>query len=429
MKIFNEAEAKRYAKFAKMAICAKRPLKKNCKQCLKPIADGFKLFFFFEYKKTKSISYKFFIHYNDKLKKIVISFGAPSVSNHVYISRIYSAGLSLYKVYKIRIEKEFKFIYFKKLRKELLKKVQKIRKSGRKAYNFVFTGYSLGASIAVLSSYDLTRSKKISKKTNNPTVFTYGGLRIGDANFIALINKTVTLWRIVKQNDYIVRTPNCYYSIVSRTWRCYTTSAIKRIIYRRNFPLRKYYIRYMRPIYSRRRILMLKKRSFLEKNSELKALVDENKSKIIPKKENAIKNIKEMKDVKTSKAIPAKMETVKKIAINNPQNPFANPKPVQRIYTRPIFKQPPPTIKRRVLLRRKHSPIVKKKLVNYRHYFRYIYFSQPLGTQIFYNADMTSYTVCTYIGGVSSCEKRYKLPEVFSSSAHNVYYGINFSNC
>jgi len=445
---FNEAEAKRYAKFAKMPICAKRPLKKYCKKCLKPTSDGFKMFFFFEYKKSKNISYKFFIHYNDKLKKIVISFGAPSVSNHVYFKRIYTSGLVLYKIYKIRIEKEFKKIYFKKLRKDLVKKVKKIMKSGRKGHQFVFTGYSLGASIAVLASYDLTKKKLINKKVNNPTVFTYGGLRIGDSNFINLVNKTVTLWKIVKQNDYVVRTPNCYYSIFTRTWKCYTTSVLRRIIYTRRFPLRRYYIRYIRPIYLRRRVLLMRKRSFLENNSEIKSLVNERNSKISLgeklKSENTNKKA-EVKNTNTNKktniknkslnkAKNTKMETKSrsKFINNNNKNTNENPIHVHRVYRTPVMRTP--VMRRRVIVRRLHTPtfrrtVIRKKMFNVNYYFRYIYYSQPLGTQIFYNASMTSFRICTYVNGVSSCELKFKLPSTFSSTSHNTYYNIDFSRC
>lgn len=455
-KIFSEKDAKIYAKFAKMVICAKKPLKKKCKKCLKT-TDGYKMFFFFEYKKSKKISYKFFIHYNDKLKKILISFGAPSITtNHIYFKKIYSRGLVLYKLYKIRIEKEFRNIYFKKLRKILHKKVKKILKSGRKGHQFVFTGYSLGASMAVLGAFDLTKSKKLSKKTNNPTVYSYGGLRIGDTKFIHAVNKSITLWKIVKQNDFVVRTPNCFYHKFSGTWRCYTTNVLRKIIYTRRFPLRRYYIRYIRPIYYRRRKLLLLRRqqqkSFLEGNSEIKSLVNEKNSKIKiegKEKESELESLKE-KNTKTSfgeqlkeksTAKKSKMKTVsrKKLQLetNNKAKSTSNStnhksenmnsrvRFVRRIYRRPIMR-----LNRRVFVRRTYKvPTVRRGLFNFKYYFRYIYYSQPLGIQIFYNPTMTSFTVCKYIHGVSSCELKLKLPAKFSSSSHKTYYGIDFSKC
>jgi hypothetical protein len=462
-KAFNEKEARRYAKFAKMSICAKKPLKKHCKECLKTTSDGFKMFFFFEYKISKNIAYKFFIQYNDKLKKIVISFGAPSVSNHVYIKKLYAKGLVLYRLYKIRIEKEFKKIYFKKLKEELHKKVRKIMKSGRKAYQFVFTGYSLGASIAVLASYDLVKSNIINRKINDPTVFSYGGLRIGDAKFIEKVNKIITIWKIVKQNDYIIRTPNCYYSIRLRRWRCYSFPVLRRLVYLRRFPLKKYYIKYIRPIYLRsRRLLLLRNKSFIENNSEIKSLVNEEKSKILLEK-NTKKNLSNKTETETKTEVEIKADSLSKYKKNtkakvkntksetkkrtklvntntipntnsNINNHYHNHnrKVIARIYRNPTV-QVAPVMRRHVLIHtpvfKRRIPIIRKHYVNYNNYFRYIYYSQPLGIQIFYNSSMTSYTVCSYVNGIPSCELKYKLPITFSSNSHNTYYNIDFSSC
>ena len=67
------------------------------------------------------------IHYNDILKRILVTFSGPSVSEHVYIKYIYSAGFSLVKKYNFQIEKEFYEIYFNKLRKILYQKLKKIK--------------------------------------------------------------------------------------------------------------------------------------------------------------------------------------------------------------------------------------------------------------------------------------------------------------
>merc|ERR1711957_396406 len=390
--------------------------------------------------------------------------------------KIYTGGLILFKLYKIRIEKEFKNIYFKKLRKELHKKVKKIMKSGRKGHQFIFTGYSLGASMAVLASLDLTKKKLIKKKTNKPTVFTYGGLRIGDANFTKLINKTVTLWKIVKQNDFVVRTPNCFYDIRTRRWRCYTSSVLRRLILLRRFPLRRYYIRYIRPFIIRRRIirkkvLLMRKgnRSFLESNSEIKSLVNERNSKIsLKEKKSESKNEgksakSESKKAKVntnsktenkktntntksaSKAKTTKMETKTrtKLATSNTNtntNTNKNEQTPTRVVRRVVIRRPNPmmtknvmrrVIRRRVLVRTtpQARAIRLRKILNLKYYTRFIYYSQALGTQIFYNAGMTAFKICKYVKGISSCELKFKLPATFSSSSRHKYYGIDFSKC
>ncbi len=457
-KAFNEKEARRYAEFTKMTICARKPLKENCKKCLKTTPDGFKMFFFFEYKYYKNVAYKFFIQYNDKLKKIIISFGAPSVSNHVYFKKIYARGFVLYRLYKIRIEKEFKDIYFKKLKEELHKKVKKIMKSGRKSYQFVFTGYSLGASIAVLASYDLVKSNIINRKTNDPTVYSYGGLRIGDAKFIEQVNKLITIWKIVKQNDYIIRTPNCYYSIRLRRWRCYSFPVLRRLIYLRRFPLKKYYIKYIRPIYLKsRRVLLMRKRSFLETNSEIKSLVNEEKSNILLQENAKNTNTNEKAEVKSKSNSNSKEKNTKAnnnntksktkkriILVNKNPNPTTTPTPTHNTHNNRViagvYRNPTktaiPHMRRHVIIRKLHTPvfrrripIIRRQYVNYNNYFRYFYYSQPLGIQIFYNSSMTTFTICNYVNGIPSCELKFKLPSTFSSTSHNTYYNIDFSSC
>jgi len=374
---FNESEAKRYAQFSKLAICAKKPLIKNCKECVTPSSDGYKMFFFYEFQKTKNISYKFFIHYNDLLKKVVISFGAPSVNNYSYLQRIYLRGLSIYKLYNIRIENEFKYIYFRKLRNILLEKVSKLLKSGRRDYKFVFTGYSLGASLAVLSSYDLSKTNLISRLKNDTTVFTYGGLRIGDANFVSLVNSTVTLWKIVKQNDFIVRIPNCYYSVTERVWKCYTGSMIRKYIYKTTFPLRAYYVRYIRPLISTTNVILMRKRnySFIEKASNVVTKVEKK---------------------------------------NNNKNNLSDKRNSQAFYKTPQIVP-------------KLSNV--KQLYSVNTYYKYIYYTQPIGTEIFYDSGMTTFKICRYIAGISSCERHIKLPATFTVDSHQYYYGINFEQC
>ena len=175
---FNKAESKSYAQFAKMAIYAKKPLIENCKECITPSSEGYKIFFFYEFKKSKSISYKFFIHYNDLLKKIVISFGATSIKKINYLQNIYNNFIT---------EIELKNFYNKRIKNVLLEKISKISKSGRKFYNFVFTGYSLGASLAVLSYIDSSKSGLIGKSIYNPTVYTYTRLKSGIMKSMHLI--------------------------------------------------------------------------------------------------------------------------------------------------------------------------------------------------------------------------------------------------
>jgi len=225
----NQQDSKTFVKFAKMITCATKPLEKSCKQCIQP-ANGYKLFFFYQTTRLQKHHFKFMIHYNDQQKKVLISLAGPSVSTHPkYVQLIYSNGFTWIRRFKIQVESEYKRVYFAQLRKVLLAKVHKIKKSGRANYKFIFVGHSTGGSMATLASYDLTNAKVISKKHNGTTVYTYGGLRIGDARFITLVNSSVYFYRIIRNDDYVVRIPTCYYSPTG-SWSCFTRSVINRYI-------------------------------------------------------------------------------------------------------------------------------------------------------------------------------------------------------
>jgi len=132
-------------------------------------------------------------------------------------------------------------IYFGKFRRVLLKKIRQIKKSGRQDYEFVLNGYSIGGSMATLAGFDLVK-RSVAKVTG---IYTFGSLRIGDATFVALVNSTVKVWRIVKETDFIVRIPTCYFSPNLNVWRCFSKPIISKFITQKSFPLRIYVKNYI----------------------------------------------------------------------------------------------------------------------------------------------------------------------------------------
>ena len=249
MTAFKEDSAKEYANFAKLLTCAKQPLKKTCKKCFDQ-SNGYKLFYFFQTSRLHRYRYKIMIHYNDKKKKVVVSFAGPNVQKYAkYVSLIYSNGFAWVKRYKVQIESEFKTVYFRKLRQKLVQKLKQMKKSGRGNYRFIFTGHSVGGSIAVLASLDLTKSGLISKDKNKTKVYTFGSLRIGDQKFVALVHSSVYLYTIVNTHDYVVRYPTCYYSITFSNWRCYTGPLLTRYIVSPWSPVYNYWLNYRYSLY------------------------------------------------------------------------------------------------------------------------------------------------------------------------------------
>ncbi len=481
---FLENESKRIAGFSKMANCGRKPLKKRCPECMKPTTDGFKMFFFHQYSVGKKLMYKFFLHYNDAAKTIVVSFGGPSVDNHKYIKGIYSKGWSYIKNYKVRIEKEYGQVYFKKLRAKLIEKVKKIKKSGRATYRFIFNGYSMGGSLATLAAFDLTKSGVVTKLRNNVTVYTYGALRIGDTNFVDNVNSTLTLWRIVKRNDFMTRIPNCRY--FNGMWRCYTRNVLRRAIIRRTFPLRMYVRRYVNQF----------ARGPLGKLTPCAGVNTGNTGYAYNTPTQQVYN----PQLNTPTAIPVTKQVITQTQTRVPTmtstTTYSNqrqPQPqtqMQYNYTPGVWNnnfrvegktnqlqkmqgkvmnnhnqqyqqfqqyrqfletgaevksKSKSESKTKSKSKSKYYYIFPKTLVTpqivpngslstvrrvmYSNYIRFIYYTQPIGRQIFYNSRMTTYRPCNYMNGISSCERLIRVPTTFTNDSHRVYYGIDFSTC
>jgi len=319
---YNESEAKFYSNYAKLTNCAEKPLNINCPKCLNP-GDGYKFFFFYQTTRINKFNYRFLILYNDIQKKYLISFSGPSVNNHIYIKYIYSAGFSLVKRYRFQLEKEFYLIYFKKIRKILSKKISKINSSGRKDYNAYFVGHSLGASIATLAAFDMQQLKIV----KNPIVFAYAPLRLGDATFVALVNSYISVYRIVKKSDFLVRIPNCYFSPNYNIWRCFNQKLVRQFIMKQSFPLKIYvknYLKYFTQtnIILHKAILFAKKKyRYLEKvNKKGKILKTKNnfnlsQKMLIDRKKNIAKN-----DISKKKALLKELKLKRSKFLKSLQN-------------------------------------------------------------------------------------------------------------
>lgn len=546
---YTEAEAKQYANYAKLVGCAQKPLTKNCPKCINP-GDGYKFYFFYQTTRINKFDYKFMIHYNDLKKKILITFSGPSVNNHIYIKYIYSAGFSLVKKYRFQVEKEFYQIYFKKIRKILFSKIQKINSSGRKNFETNFIGHSIGASLATLAAFDMQQLKQV----KNPKVYSFAPLRLGDATFVALVNSYVTVYRIVKKSDYLVRIPNCYFSPTYKVWRCFNDKIIREFIYKPNFPLKIYvksYLTYFTKenIVLHKAIMFARKKMNLPKddqklnkinkskrlhknnkkikknlnnktvNKTVKSLRKEKKKlqKIMEKLNKQIKQSKKNKNRANAKKVKKSSRKITKILkklnkikqlsikIKNPLRKLLNKKNKKLIKEQPKNKKQKAKVLKKLnqFLRKaknlsnklnkqlkridkklriaketknekskkykkindkeknkdkkskkedkksKNSPIKKiakkekTQISNYYiptysqikvyspidTYFSFVYYTQPIGYQIFYNDAMTEYTHCQYSNGISQCEKIITLPNEFTVENHLSYFNVNFEKC
>ena len=62
-------------------------------------------------------------------------------------------------------------------------------------------------------------------------------------------------------------------------------------------------------------------------------------------------------------------------------------------------------------------------------YLNFMLYTQPIGFEIFYNSQMTTFRTCRYMNGISICERSVALPATFTVESHRVYYGVNFDQC
>lgn len=62
-------------------------------------------------------------------------------------------------------------------------------------------------------------------------------------------------------------------------------------------------------------------------------------------------------------------------------------------------------------------------------YLQFVYYTQPVGIEIFYNDSFDTYETCSYENGISVCEKKTVLPTSFTIDSHLQYYGISFNQC
>ena len=561
--VFSQVEAKFFSNFAKNANCAEKPLAQSCPQCLDE-AEGYKFFFYFQTTRMKKFNYKMMMHYNDEKKKVAITFAGPNVQeHHNYIKFIYAKGFSLIKFYRINVEREYAMIYFGKFRRILLKKIRQISKSGRKNYEYILNGYSIGGSMATLAGFDLTR-RRVVKVAG---IYTFGSLRIGDATFVALVNATVRVWRVVKENDFIVRIPTCYYSPNLKVWRCFSKPIITKFITQKSFPLRLYVKSYLvlfrksNPVLrkalglkpdtknnsSRKFKTSLKNLKVEEKKlnklpnaktnqkkqpsrkelarkeklaeEKLKALLKKTKLEEMKKKLDNQKSLKKLKNIsKKSLEEIIKKKTLKKIKqmVEKSKRKGLNPKKTLGKKIAKTKKKAKKLIKRlnkeikdenieekknrkgkkekkekknrkgkkekkekEEKKEKKEEKKEEKKLEQKKEtkqsdkeknkekktlspiktvpavptpkttvylptittltevrtytpiqiYLNFIYYTQPIGYEIFYNEEMTTYKTCEYSNGISVCESKTVLPTSFTIESHTSYFGVNFEQC
>lgn len=485
-KAFDEQGSRFLVQFAKLINCASKPLERSCPKCLSN-NYGYRMFFFYQTSRLQRYRFKFMIHYNDKVRKILISFSGPSVQEFPrYVQLIYTQGFGWVKSTRILVENEYKRVYYRQLRAILIKKINKIKKSGRAGYNFVFTGHSIGGSIATLASYDLTKSNIISKNVNHPKVYTFGALRIGDRRLVNLVNTLVTVYRVIRSDDYVVRIPNCYYSITALGWRCFTREIINRYIIVPSSPLFFYLQSYRYSLFYSIPVVNAVTSYFIayrKSNSSARTRSLLNPRRLIPSRHRSKREHKGFKPIpmRTFNGRRTRTRTTyRKPGFRKMTFSSHNKKP---LFTRPSRGSKQYQMKTNKFHLNDHSNLHnelrrkqksnkfddrtyqnqntsekelsnprpkhnggnfvsnnKKSVVNLpklhitptaakTYYYNNIYYTQPYGLLVYYPPSFGTFTFCRYVNLVPQCETTISLPATFTISAHLSYFGEDFGTC
>lgn len=126
---------------------------------------------------------------------------------------------------KIKVERTYLEIYEGKFAAHLKKTIESYQKkfaATARDQKWIFVGHSFGGSLATLAAFDLMHKKVIAAvpEIDSPIVYSYGALRVGDAEFVDQVNAAFRVVRIVKSNDMYPRLPSCTWSPSINRFRC-----------------------------------------------------------------------------------------------------------------------------------------------------------------------------------------------------------------
>jgi hypothetical protein len=214
--------ARSYISFANLPYCNIDAIEVlACPLCSSILDGSFKVFNAHKFHEHGT-DFKSVLIYSATNKEVIISFSGPKSTDYKFYEKLWTGGFT--KFHDLSIESLYMTVYNKlgNHLKESLKKLEK-EHPAVKDFKYIFVGHSFGGSLAVLAAYDLITNKAIN--THEPIVYTYGQLRIGDAEFVGKVNETVKVVRIIKDNDYMTRAPHCIPS-EANSWNCYSTDKL-----------------------------------------------------------------------------------------------------------------------------------------------------------------------------------------------------------
>jgi hypothetical protein len=367
-----------YHSFANLAYCPGDIINQlSCPLCDKLVDSSFEVFKFFKHE-VQNYTFTFILLFSINRNEAVLTFSGPRNANAAFFSTLYSRGMDPFHgkdadKSNLLIETVYLEAYNGTFRTELLKTVKSyMKKFGveNEPHKYTFVGHQFGGSLATIAAYDLMDKGIIKgdKKLISPMVYTYGQLRVGNADFVSKVNSMFRVVRIIKSGDFYPRMPVCTWSPSLNKFRCEQNLDVSKV---GAANLRPELLNYIQNYYG-------KSKGGLQSGNE--AVYGSNVSFLEKKTKSKLR-----KDVGWSYSASNPGYTV-----NNLGNPFDETGVTSN----------------------------DKGSISY---------SQPLGAEVLYSNNFKRHNVCSYYYGIPNCEKRLE-PE-FEATAGNEYFDQDLTDC
>jgi len=206
LNIFSIPLAKYFLKLSSYAYCSQEEMQKQncCPELLNQ--DEWSLF-------TEKIfsydEYNFAVLMNKKYKKIVVTFPGTRSSNQLIKELVFSSGVAFNgdSTEKIMSYSKTLFTYIKT---ELEKTLDELLLN-YKDFQFIFTGHSLGGSMAAISLLNSLKYGNFKNLQESPVLITYGQPRVGNDVFANEVMKYVPIvYRVTRYGDIVTNNPACF---------------------------------------------------------------------------------------------------------------------------------------------------------------------------------------------------------------------------
>ena len=178
--------------------------------CTKMKAQGYQTLFAELLPNGPVTSEAFSIFYKPSQNRIVVSFRGTSspvqlmqeFMNPLGITYALQSGFP-----NVRITTYFYNRYKNTIRTKLFQDIKSVKAKYPTA-SYIITGHSLGAALATLAAFDLSRSGMI--HASKMQVYNYGSPRVGNFEFVAAFAKErIPIYRIVNSRDPVAHVPPC----------------------------------------------------------------------------------------------------------------------------------------------------------------------------------------------------------------------------